>query len=219
MIGGIPLQPTPAEIQWLGTAAWTFELGRDGCCWQRRSGWAVPEKVAVDTAQDRMTVPVQDIQPAAGGDQAVGVMRPEAGEVASVLEPETENTRGSSSVESEGGVVGGEVAREEGLVKGEVVVVVAVGQDSLIGREDIQHGLDKTIVEAHDGKAPSESVPEEEGARGKTDYMKVGRGERVGREVEGDRFGVRLGRHSGSGHGSLEAKRDDHGDANMRFYG
>lgn len=151
----------------------------------------MPGKAAVDTTQDRMAVPVQDIQSAVEEDQAVMVMGPEAGGVASVLEPETENTQGSSSAESGEEAVGGEVVRGEGLVKGEV----AVGQGSLIGRVDIRHGLDKTMVEAHDGTAPSESVPEEEDVRGKTDYMKVGRGERVGKEVEGDRFGVRLDRH------------------------
>lgn len=45
----------------------------------------------------------------------------------------------------------------------------------------------------------------------KTDCMKVGRGGHVGMEEEagrlGGRKGVRLGRHSGSGHGKKERKK------------
>lgn len=144
----------------------------------------MPGKAAVDTTQDRMAAPVQDIRSAVGEDQAVRVIGPEAGEEASVLEPETENMQGSSSAES------GEEAVGDGVVRGEV----AVGQGSLIGREYIRHGVDKTMVEEHDGTGPWESVPEED-VRGKTDYMKGGRGERVGKGVEGDRFGVWLDRH------------------------
>ena len=160
---------------------------------------------------------VQDIRSVAGEGQAVRAARkPEAEEVASVLEAESENTRGSSSAGSEAEVVGGDgIVRGEVCARKEVVVgVVVVEQGNLIGRGDIQHASDKTMEEVHGGQAPSEEFPEG-GVREMTDCMKVGREGRVEVGAEGGRLDVRLGMHSRSG---LEETKEGHGEGNMRIY-
>ena len=160
---------------------------------------------------------VQNIRSVVGEGQAVRAARkPEAEEVASVLEAESGNTRGSSSAESEEEVVGGDgIVRGEVCAKeGEVVGVVVVAQSNLIGRWDIQHASDKTMAEVHGGQAPSEEFPEG-GVREMTDCMKVGREGRVEVEAEGGRLDVRLGMHSRSG---LEGTKEGHGEGNMRIY-
>lgn len=139
--------------------------------------------------------------------------KPGAEEVASGLEAETGNTQGSSSAESEVEVVGGnEIGQGEECVKeGEGAGEAAVGQGNLIGREDIRHVSDKMVVEAHGGEALSKEFREEEDECERAGCMKVGWGGHVGIEAEAGRLGVRLGRHSRSGHGDLEAKKDDRG--------
>ena len=93
--------------------------------------------------------------------------KPGAEEVASGLEGETGNTRGSPSAESGVEVAGGnEVGREEERAKGEGVA--AAGQSNLIGREDIRRASDKTEVGVHGGQVPLEGPPEEGGCE-KTD--------------------------------------------------
>jgi hypothetical protein len=169
----------------------------------------VPEKGAGDTTQERTgEVRVQDIRSAAEEGQAVRATRkPGAEEVASGLEAETGNTLESSSAESEAEGVGGNgIAR-----KGEVVAAVVGG--NLIDMGDIRHGSDKTVVGAH---ALSGSLPEEGGDE-KADCTRVGRGGHAGMEEEG-RVGVGLGRHSGSEHENPEAKKEDHGETDMRIY-
>lgn len=192
MIREIPLRPTPVEIQLLGTAAWTFELGRCDRCLRRRSGCVAPGKAAGDTIQKRTgEVRVQGIRLAAEGGQTVSSRRePGAEEAASGLGVETENRQGNSCAGSEGVVVWGEGCAKEGEV--------AVGRGNLVGREDIQYVSDKTM-EGHVGQPPSEESPGED-VRGRTDCMEVGRGGHVEmEEVEGDRLDARLGKHSRSG--------------------
>lgn len=71
IIGEIPLRPTPDEIRWLGTAAWTVELERDDRCSSPQSGYA-----AEDTTQEkREGARAQDIRSAAEVDQLLWVMK------------------------------------------------------------------------------------------------------------------------------------------------
>lgn len=204
MVGEIPLRPTPVGIQWLGTIAWTFELGQDGPCWQRQPGSVIVGKEAGDTIQKRMEEQVQGIRFAVGEGRPVRAMRElGAEEVASGLEAETGNTLGNSCAELEGVVGGDEIVWGEGHAK-EGEGEVAVGQGSWVGRGDIQRGSDKTM-EMHGEEIPSEGFLEEDAGE-KTGCMKVGRGEHVEVEVEGDRLGVRLGKHSGSEFRSKERR-------------
>lgn len=106
----------------------------------------------------------------------------------------------------EGGIARGKGRAKEG--------VVAVGQGSLIGKEDIRDAADKTIVKVRGGQAPSEAIPEG-GAHGKVGCMKVGRGEHVEIEGEGDRLDVSSGRYSGR----VQKQRNEiTGEGNMRIY-
>lgn len=106
----------------------------------------------------------------------------------------------------------GGIARGEGRAKKEGGG--AVGQGSLIGKEDIRDAADKTIVEVHGGQVPSEAIPEED-AHGKVGCMKVGRGEHVEIEGEGDRLDASSGRYSGR----VQKRRHKiTGEGNMRIY-
>ena len=136
------------------------------------------------------------------------------------LEGEIGSTQGSSSAEPETEAVGGdEIAREGECAKGEGEV--AVGEDNLIGREDIRCASDKTVVGARGGQAPSEGSLEEEDGCEKADCRKGGRGGHV-EMTEADRVDVRRdtrwGRRSRSERGDLGAKKEDHGEVNMRIY-
>lgn len=111
-------------------------------------------------------------------------------------------------------MVGGDeiVWGEAGAKEGEV----AVGRGNLIGREGIRSGSDKRMGEVHGGQAPWEEFPEEDGDE-MTGCMKVGRGGHVEVGAEGDSLDVRLGKHARSGDASSEAKKEDHGEANVRI--
>jgi hypothetical protein len=117
----------PAEIHWLGTTAWTFELGWDYWYWQPRSTWAAPGKAFGDTTQERTEeVRVQDIRSAAAAEgQAVRAMKKlGAEEVASGLGVELGNMQESSSAEFEiGVVVGNGIGRGKECAKAEEGVV------------------------------------------------------------------------------------------------
>lgn len=108
--------------------------------------------MAGDTVLERTEgVREQNIRSAAGEDQVVKATRKlGAEEVASGLKVGAGDTQESSSAEPGTEVVGGgEIVRGEGCGKREEVVVV--GQDNLIGREDIRGVSDKTMVEVHGG--------------------------------------------------------------------
>lgn len=145
-------------------------------------------------------------------------------EVASEWEGEIGNTQRSSSAESEAGVAGGnEIAREGERAEGEGEGGAAVEGGNLIDRMGIRRASDKTVVGAHGGQVPLEGFPGEDGCE-KTDCTRMGRGSHVEVEMEVGvgrmdvRRDMRLGRYSRSERGGSEAKKVDHGEANMRIY-